>query len=99
MPTYSVSLAARPLRVSPETVLRWTETGRLPADRAPDGSRSVDGVALAAFAQERAAGTHPLPPGVAPTSVRNSFAGIVTAVRLDEVTARVTSTEVHVEAP
>ncbi|MFF5488416.1 molybdopterin-binding protein [Streptomyces virginiae] len=132
MPTYSVSLAARPLRVSPETVRRWTDTGRLPADRAPDGSRSVDGVALAAFAQERAAGTHPLPPGLAPTSVRNSFAGIVTAVRLDEVaarleiqsgphhvvsvvtresveqlgivvgstvTARVKSTEVHIEAP
>ncbi|MFD4738961.1 hypothetical protein ACFWNR_27975 [Streptomyces virginiae] len=46
-------------------------------------------MALAAFAQERAAGTHPLPPGVAPASLRNSFAGIVAAVRLDEVAARV----------
>lgn len=89
MPSYSVGAAARLLRVSPETVRRWAGTGRLPADRAPDGSRSVDGVALAAFAEERAAGTHPLPPGTAATSVRNSFAGIVTAVRLDEVAARV----------
>ncbi|MFG2978628.1 hypothetical protein ACGFYY_37300 [Streptomyces sp. NPDC048331] len=51
------------------------------------------------FAQERAAGTHPLPPGTAPTSVPNSFAGIVTAVRLDDVPARVKSTEVPIELP
>ncbi|MFD7912386.1 molybdopterin-binding protein [Streptomyces sp. NPDC059752] len=89
MPSYSVGVAAQLLRVSPETVRRWAESGRLPADRAPDGSRAVDGVALAAFAKERAAGTHPLPPGTTLTSVRNSFAGIVTAVRLDEVAARV----------
>ncbi|MFE1876305.1 molybdopterin-binding protein [Streptomyces sp. NPDC059496] len=89
MPSYSVGVAAQLLHVSPETVRRWAESGRLPADRAPDGSRAVDGVALAAFAKERAAGTHPLPPGTTLTSVRNSFAGIVTAVRLDEVAARV----------
>ncbi|WP_053701712.1 TOBE domain-containing protein [Streptomyces sp. WM6368] len=89
MPSYSLGQAARVLRVSPETVRRWTETGRLPAHRAPDGSRAVDGAALAAFAKERAIGLHPLPPGAVATSVRNSFAGIVTAVRLDDVAAQV----------
>ncbi len=60
--------AARLLRVSPETVRRWTEPGRLPAHRAPDGSRAVDGTALAAFAKERAVGLHPLPAGAVATS-------------------------------
>ncbi len=77
------------LRVSPETVRRWAETGRLAAVRGLDGSRAVDGVVLAAFAEGRAAGLHPVPPGAAVTSVRNAFAGIVTAVRLDDVAAQV----------
>lgn len=81
--------AAQMLRVSPETVRRWAETGRLAAVRAADGARAVDGVVLAAFAKERAAGLHPVPAGAAVTSVRNSFAGIVTAVRLDDVAAQV----------
>ncbi|WP_326586778.1 TOBE domain-containing protein [Streptomyces sp. NBC_01294] len=89
MPSYSMGQAAQMLRVSPETVRRWAETGRLAAVRAADGARAVDGVVLAAFAKERAAGLHPVPAGAAVTSVRNSFAGIVTAVRLDDVAAQV----------
>ncbi|MFJ8162066.1 molybdopterin-binding protein [Streptomyces sp. NPDC096136] len=89
MPSYSIGQAAGLLRVSPETVRRWAESGRLPALRAPDGTRAVDGTALAAFAKERAAGLHPVPDRAAATSVRNSFAGIVTAVRMDEVAAQV----------
>ncbi|MFD6967735.1 TOBE domain-containing protein [Streptomyces sp. NPDC059949] len=89
MPSYSMGQAAQMLRVSPETVRRWAETGRLAAVRAADGARAVDGVVLAAFAKERAAGPHPVPAGAAVTSVRNSFAGIVTAVRLDDVAAQV----------
>ncbi len=77
--------AAQLLRVSPETVRRWAETGRLPAGPGPDGSRIVDGVVLAAFAKDRVAGLHPLPSGTVVTSVRNSFAGIVTAVQPDDV--------------
>lgn len=57
-------------------------------DRNGSGNRVIDGVGLAAFAQERAAGMHPVPDGVT-TSVRNSFAGIVTAVRVDDVAAQV----------
>ncbi|MDA5280872.1 TOBE domain-containing protein [Streptomyces sp. Isolate_45] len=89
MPSYSIGQAATLLRVSPETVRRWVESGRLSSDRAPDGSRVVDGAVLAVLAKERAAGLHPLPSGAAATSVRNSFAGIVTAVRLDDVAAQV----------
>ncbi|MFF4642147.1 helix-turn-helix domain-containing protein [Streptomyces sp. NPDC001389] len=84
----SIGQAAGLLRVSPETVRRWAESGRLPALRAPDGTRAVDRPALAAFARERAAGLHRAPDRAAATSVRNSFAGIVTAVRMDEVAAR-----------
>lgn len=80
--------AANLLGVSPETVRRWVDAGRLPAHRAPDGTRTVDGVALAAFAKERAASPAPVAGAVA-TSVRNSFAGIVTAVRVDDVAAQV----------
>ncbi|MCX5406134.1 TOBE domain-containing protein [Streptomyces sp. NBC_00335] len=89
MPSYSIGQAAGLLCVSPETVRRWADGGRLPARRSSDGARTVDGVALAAFAKERAAGLHPVPQTAAATSVRNSFAGIVTAVRLDEVAAQV----------
>ncbi|MEV7542695.1 TOBE domain-containing protein [Streptomyces sp. NPDC089915] len=89
MPSYSIGQAAGLLRVSPETVRRWADSGRLPARRASDGTRAVDGPVLAAFAKERAAGLHPVPEGATATSVRNSFAGIVTAVRVDDVAALV----------
>ncbi|MFE2143111.1 molybdopterin-binding protein [Streptomyces sp. NPDC059456] len=91
MPSYSIGQAAGLLGVSPETVRRWADGGRLPVRRTPDGSRSVDGVTLAAFAKARAGAPQPQPPagnGTA-TSVRNSFVGIVTAVRLDDVAAQV----------
>jgi molybdopterin-binding protein len=89
VPTYSIGQTAGLLRVSPETVRRWADSGRLPALRAPDGTRAVDGPVLAAFAKDRASGLHPVPDQAAATSVRNSFAGIVTAVRVDDVAAQV----------
>ncbi|MEU6678661.1 TOBE domain-containing protein [Streptomyces sp. NPDC046925] len=92
MPSYSIGQAAGLLGVSSETVRRWADGGRLRMDRDGAGNRSIDGVSLAAFAAGRAAGTHPVPPGASAsvsTSVRNSFAGIVTAVRVDDVAAQV----------
>ncbi|MFB6806492.1 TOBE domain-containing protein [Streptomyces sp. NPDC056387] len=95
MPSYSIGQAAGLLGVSPETVRRWADGGRLPVRRTPDGSRSVDGATLAAFAKARAGAPQPRPRPQPPagtgtaTSVRNSFVGIVTAVRLDEVAAQV----------
>ena len=57
-------------------------------DRDGSGNRLIDGRSLAAFAKDRAEGLHPVP-GEVRTSVRNSFAGIVTAVILDDVVAQV----------
>ncbi|MCK7625149.1 TOBE domain-containing protein [Streptomyces sp. RS10V-4] len=88
MPSYSIGQAARLLGVSSETVRRWADGGQLRMDRDGAGNRAIDGVGLAAFAKERAAGLHPVP-GEARTSVRNAFAGIVTAVTLDDVIAQV----------
>ncbi|MHB6905726.1 TOBE domain-containing protein [Streptomyces sp. DB-54] len=88
MPSYSIGQAARLLGVSSETVRRWADGGQLRMDRDGAGNRVIDGVSLAAFAKERAAGAHQVP-GEVRTSVRNSFAGIVTAVTLDDVIAQV----------
>ncbi|QDQ15084.1 TOBE domain-containing protein [Streptomyces spectabilis] len=88
MPTFTIGRAARLLGVSPETVRRWADGGRLRWERDGFGNRCVDGVSLAAFAKERAQGPHPAPDEPL-TSVRNSFAGIVTAVRTDGVIAQV----------
>lgn len=81
--------AARLLGVSPETVRRWADGGKLAVVRDGSGRRVIEGVSLAAFAQERGAGPHAVPEDGVPTSVRNSFVGIVTAVRVDEVAAQV----------
>ncbi|BDM68986.1 MerR family transcriptional regulator [Streptomyces nigrescens] len=88
MPTYSIGQAAELLGVSSETVRRWADGGQLGMRRDGGGNRVIDGVSLAAFAKERAAGLHPVP-GEVLTSVRNSFAGIVTKVTMDDVIAQV----------
>ncbi|MFD8126560.1 MULTISPECIES: TOBE domain-containing protein [Streptomyces] len=90
MPSYSIGQAARLLRVSPETVRRWADGGRLPMGRDGSGNRVIDGFGLARFARERAVdderGTVA---GGPPTSARNAFTGIVTALTVDEVVAQV----------
>ncbi|MCW7983871.1 MerR family transcriptional regulator [Streptomyces platensis subsp. clarensis] len=88
MPTYSIGQAAGLLGVSAETVRRWADGGQLRMERDGTGNRVLDGVSLAAFAKERAAGLYRVP-GEVLTSVRNSFAGIVTRVTLDDVLAQV----------
>ncbi|MFD3946025.1 molybdopterin-binding protein [Streptomyces sp. NPDC058579] len=89
MPSYSIGQAAQLLGVSSETVRRWADGGRLGMERDGSGKRTIDGVALARFAGERGAGLHAVPEDDVPTSVRNSFVGIVTAVRVDDVAAQV----------
>ncbi|MFD0021352.1 molybdopterin-binding protein [Streptomyces sp. NPDC058382] len=88
MPSYSIGQAAELLAVSPETVRRWADGGHLVMARGGSGNRVIDGASLAGFATERAAGLHPVP-GEVLTSVRNSFAGIITAVKADDVVAQV----------
>ncbi|MFB7028913.1 MULTISPECIES: molybdopterin-binding protein [unclassified Streptomyces] len=89
MPSYSMGQAARLLGVSSETVRRWADGGRPAVERDGAGRRVIEGAALAAFARERGAGLHAVPEDDVSTSVRNSFVGIVTGVRVDDVAAQV----------
>lgn len=86
MPDYRIREAAALLGVSDDTVRRWVDAGRLPATKDAAGRSVLDGVALAAFAQELAA----RPDGEAGRhSVRNRFTGLVTRVVRDTVMAQV----------
>ncbi|WP_393072421.1 molybdopterin-binding protein [Streptomyces sp. LN704] len=89
MPTYSIGQAARLLRVSPETVRRWADGGRLPMGRDGSGNRVIDGVGLARFTQRRAAEDERAEVVRPPTSVRNALTGIVTGLTVDDVVAQV----------
>ena len=81
-----VSEAAELLAVSPDTVRRWIEGGRLSATKG-EGVTLVDGTDLARLAQEVA---HPPTVGVVhDESARNRMRGIVTEVQRDGVMAQV----------
>src|SRR5699024_11019046 len=81
-----VSEAAELLAVSPDTVRRWIEGGRLSATKG-EGVTLVDGADLARLAQEVA---HPPTVGVVhDESARNRMRGIVTEVQRDGVMAQV----------
>jgi molybdopterin-binding protein len=83
---FSIGEAAELLGVSPDTVRRWVDAGRLAADRDSQGHRTIAGVDLAAFA--RALAAEPDPHGDT-SSARNRLRGIVTAVVKDTVMAQV----------
>ncbi|MFD5120138.1 molybdopterin-binding protein [Streptomyces sp. NPDC058385] len=89
MSSYSIGQAARLLGVSGETVRRWADSGRLTMGRDGTGNRVIDGVGLARFAKSRAAEADRGVAEVPRTSVRNSFTGIVTALKADDVVAQV----------
>ena len=75
------------LGVSPDTVRRWADSGRLGSERKQGGRRLIDGQDLARFAETLAALPQALP--VASESARNRFTGIVTRVLKDKVMAQV----------
>src|SRR5699024_7852240 len=82
-----VSDAAEVLAVSPDTIRRWIDGGRLEAGRDERGVTVIDGAGLARVAQDVA---HP--PTVGPVhdeSARNRMRGIVTEVVRDTVMAQV----------
>ena len=81
MSEFKVSEAASLLGVSDDTVRRWAEAGRLTLSGTP---ATVDGVELAALAQELGAET-----GSSKMSARNRFTGIVTKVTSGTVMAQV----------
>ncbi|WP_130796672.1 TOBE domain-containing protein [Streptomyces otsuchiensis] len=87
MRSYSIGRAARLLGVSPDTVRRWADAGRLPTTRDDAGKRLIDGRDLAAFAVALAGEAGEGEDSY--TTARNAFAGIVTAVKLGDVAAQV----------
>jgi molybdopterin-binding protein len=81
-----IGQAADLLRVSPDTVRRLVDSGRIKTARSSGGQRQIDRAALARY---MAALPRPDPPGVTSQSTRNHFAGIVTRVIKDGVAAQV----------
>ena len=77
--------AADRLGVSPETVRRWVDDGRLPATRTTGGQRTVSAADVARLMAERRRTTADRP--IVAQSARNRFPGIVTSVRADTVAA------------
>ena len=87
MSQYRIGEAADLLGVSPDTVRRWANSGRLPAARTRGGRRTIEGKELARFAASLA--TAPQPRSIVSESARNRFTGIVTKVTADRVMAQV----------
>ncbi|MDQ1750311.1 MAG: hypothetical protein QOE71_1367 [Pseudonocardiales bacterium] len=89
MPSYRIREAAELLGVSDDTMRRWADAGRIGTEQ-HNGRRTVDGVDLARFAQDIAAGAErPTPRPVVSESARNRFVGLVTEVVRDTVMAKV----------
>jgi molybdopterin-binding protein len=78
--------AARLLGVSPDTVRRWADQGRLETTRTSGGHREVAGTELARLALEL--GDQPSDDARS-VSARNRFPGLVTRVVCDTVMAQV----------
>lgn len=90
MATYRMREAAALLGVSDDTLRRWVDAGRVPAQRDEGGRQVVDGADLAALAEEVAvAAERPRPRPVVSESARNRFIGLVTRVVRDTVMAQV----------
>jgi molybdopterin-binding protein len=92
VPEYRVGQAAELMGVSPDTMRRWVDAGRVTSVQR-DGRRYVDGADLARMAVEIAEEQVPdraesawRPPG---RSARNHFLGLVTRVERDGVAAQV----------
>jgi molybdopterin-binding protein len=83
--TFRIGEAADLLGVSPDTMRRWVDAGRVAASRDDHGHRLIDGEQLAAFARELAGESE----SSADSSARNRLRGIVTAVVKDTVMAQV----------
>jgi molybdopterin-binding protein len=87
MSKYRIGQAAELLGVSTDTVRRWADSGRLPSTRTEGGQRLVEGAALARLATEFNASA--TAEEAIAQSARNRFAGIVTRVLKNDVTAQI----------
>jgi molybdopterin-binding protein len=90
MPTFRIREAAGLLGVSPDTLRRWADGGRIETTTDASGRLAVDGAALARLAEELAKGANRgAGEKVAAHSARNRFHGLVTRVVRDTVMAQV----------
>jgi molybdopterin-binding protein len=90
VPTFRISEAASLLGVSPDTVRRWADAGRIETMTDAAGRLAVDGVALARFARELAESVdNGEDRAVVAHSVRNRFRGLVSRVVRGPVMAQV----------
>ena len=87
MRDYRIGEAATLLGVSPDTMRRWADGGRVRATRTAGGHRVVSGTDLASLALTLRTSTEP--GTISVQSTRNRFVGIVTAVTRDKVMAQV----------
>ena len=90
MASYTPTQVGELVGVSPDTVRRWCDEGRLKATRSAGGHRQIAGRELARFLTERSTAYEPA--SVFGQSARNRFTGIVTRVQRDKLTALV---EIH----
>ena len=77
--------AAAQLGVSPDTLRRWAEAGRIEVELTPGGQRTVSQVDITRLAAERRRDGADRP--IVAQSARNRFAGVVTRVERDGVAA------------
>jgi molybdopterin-binding protein len=75
--------AAEILGVSPDTVRRWADRGRLPAERSAGGQRLVRRGDVARLLAERRRAGQERP--IVARSARNRFPGIVTRIERDAI--------------
>jgi molybdopterin-binding protein len=83
---FRISQAAELLRVSPDTVRRLIDAGKIKTTSTAGGQRRIDGVVLARYMASQPRQTTP---AVMNESARNRFQGIVTRVLKDGVAAQV----------
>ena len=77
--------AAEQLGVSPDTLRRWAEAGRITVELTPGGQRTVSQAVVSRLAAERRRSSSDRP--IVAQSARNRFAGSVTRVERDGVAA------------
>jgi molybdopterin-binding protein len=75
--------AAGILGVSPDTVRRWVDDGRLPAERSSGGQRLVRRADVARLVAERRRAGQERP--IVGQSARNRFPGVVTRIERDAI--------------
>ena len=87
---FRIKRAAGLLGVSPDTLRRWADGGRVETTTDASGRMAVGGSALARLAQDLAAETnYDQGTAVVAHSMRNRFTGLVTRVVRDTVMAQV----------